>query len=109
MHVSGAVTHRSAHCGGVGGEGGSKHSVAIVYLCTDVCGAVTHLLTVVGYEGKVTDRLTELPHVLMETDPEDIQWLKVPNSMTLAVYEILRGRFSAWLKTNPQTFLNGGL
>ena len=39
--------------------------------------AVQHLLNVVGYEGKVADRVAELPHVLMETDPEDIQWLKV--------------------------------
>ena len=44
---------------------------------TDVRAAVQHLLNVVGYEGKVADRVAELPHVLMETDPEDIQWLKV--------------------------------
>lgn len=39
--------------------------------------AVHHLLNVVGYEGKVADRVAEQPHVLMETDPEDVQWLKV--------------------------------
>lgn len=55
-----------------------------MYLCTDVCAAVTHLLTVVGYEGKVADRLTELPHILMETDPEDVQWLKVPTYLLLS-------------------------
>lgn len=46
-------------------------------MCVDVSEAVRHLLNMVGYEGKLADTAAELPCVLMETDPEDVQWLKV--------------------------------
>ena len=40
--------------------------------------AVRHLLSTIGYEGKMADsRNTDMPFVLMEVDPEDVQWLKV--------------------------------
>ncbi len=51
--------------------------VGIVGVSPEVCAAVRHLLNAIGYEGKVADRTLELPHVLMEVDPEDVQWLKV--------------------------------
>ncbi len=35
------------------------------------------MLGAIGYEGKMTDRSTDIPYVLMEVDPEDVQWLKV--------------------------------
>lgn len=58
----------------------------------DTCLAVRHLLSAIGYEGKMADsRNTDMPFVLMEVDPEDVQWLKVhllsadKNGFTFAV------------------------
>lgn len=54
------------------------HDLALnhIFLCplADVSAALRQLLLAVDYEGKT---VADLPYVLMEVDPEDVQWLKV--------------------------------
>ena len=50
----------------------------LLLLFEDACQAVRYLLNVIGYDGtKTIDRVGEPPLVLMEMEPEDVQWLKV--------------------------------